>query len=302
LFVGWFWFIGMLVPVIGVVQAGNQALADRYTYLPAIGLTILLVWGTKECAMRLALPRLVRNLAAGCFLAGGVIQTRAYLPKWQDTITLFKHAITVTGPHAVALKNMGLAYKRNGQLAEARQCYEQTLELEPNDPITLFNLGGLLLLQGAPDEALIPLRRAVDRAIRPDEATAFANMGLMLAESRQPADAMHFYRKALEGNPDSIDALNNLAWLLATTPEDSLRNGPEAVRWAERAAALTGERVPVVLGTLAAAYAEAGQFDIALRTAQKAHDLAREAKQDDLAKRNAELLELYRSGKPFREN
>jgi tetratricopeptide (TPR) repeat protein len=101
--------------------------------------------------------------------------------------------------------------------------------------------------------------------------------------------------------PDWPEAHNNLAWILATHPDEKLRNGAEAVAHAQRACELTRYRVPIMVGTLAAAYAEAGSFDDAIATAQKAHEMALTKCQTELAKKNLELLNLYRSGKPYRE-
>ena len=109
------------------------------------------------------------------------------------------------------------------------------------------------------------------------------------------------YRLALQLQPDQVQALNNLAWLLAASPADNLRDGAEAVRLAERACALSEQREPVFLGTLAAAYAEAGRFEDAIKAAEKARDTATAAGLKDVAERNSQLLSLYRAGKPVRD-
>jgi Flp pilus assembly protein TadD len=113
--------------------------------------------------------------------------------------------------------------------------------------------------------------------------------------------AVNHYHQALTLKPDMVEALNNLAWILAASPSDALRNGAEAVRLAERACELSQRREPVLLGTLAAAYAEAGRFGEAVTTAEKARDLATAGGLKDVAAKNSDLLELYRAGRPYRE-
>ena len=117
---------------------------------------------------------------------------------------------------------------------------------------------------------------------------------------RSKAGAIDQYHEILRIAPDSIEALNNLAWILATCPDTSLRDGQQAVQLAERACNATGFKETVPIGTLAAAYAEAGQFDSAVATAQRACDHARLWHESELAQKNKELLELYRAGKPYR--
>ena len=123
---------------------------------------------------------------------------------------------------------------------------------------------------------------------------------MTLATHGDARQAVNQYHQALTLKPDMVEALNNLAWLLAAHPSDALRNGAEAVRLAERACELSERREPVLLGTLAAAYAEAGRFGDAVKTAEKARDLAATTGLKDVAARNTELLELYRAGKPCR--
>jgi len=127
-------------------------------------------------------------------------------------------------------------------------------------------------------------------------------LGMTLGLSGRTREAVAQYREALRLNPNLTGVLNKLAWVLATSPEDELRNGAEAVRLAERACELTQYREPLFLGTLAAAYAESGRFPEAVTTAEKAEQLASSAGLKDLAEKNRQLLELYRAGKPYRES
>ena len=135
----------------------------------------------------------------------------------------------------------------------------------------------------------------------PDDSDAHCRLAGLLHGQRRTREAIQHYRAALKSQPDLPEALNNLAWILAANPEPAVRNGPEAVALAERACQLTPYQRAVMVGTLAAAYAEAGRFAEAVTTAEKAVRLAEQARQPELAARNRELLELYRAGKPARD-
>ncbi len=125
--------------------------------------------------------------------------------------------------------------------------------------------------------------------------------GQVLASLGRSAEALDQYRTALALPPDLVPALNNLAWILATDPGATNRNGAEAVQLAQRACALTGYQTPVLIGTLATAYAEAGRFKDAIETAHRAHDLALAARQPEVAEENRQLLELYQSGRAYHQ-
>jgi Flp pilus assembly protein TadD len=136
--------------------------------------------------------------------------------------------------------------------------------------------------------------------VEPEATTAF-DLARLLVQVGKADAAIQYYRIALDMKPDWHQAYNNLALILATHPDAQVRNGAEAVALAERACALTQSQVPVYLSTLAAAYAEAGRFNDAVRTAEQASALAEALGQTNLARRNAELLQLYRAGKPFHD-
>jgi Flp pilus assembly protein TadD len=150
------------------------------------------------------------------------------------------------------------------------------------------------LRHGQPDDALGQFEETL--RLRPD-AQSHSDLGLALTMLGRAREAAGHYETAVKLNPDWPEALNNFAWLLATTPDAQLRNGARAVVLAEQACRLTDFKQPLLLGTLAAAYAEAGSFDEAVQTAGKAIALAAAENHPDLAKRNQELLELYRTGK-----
>ena len=138
-------------------------------------------------------------------------------------------------------------------------------------------------------------------AFQPDHVAAHYNLGGILLQQGQPAEAMAEFQKALAIEPDSFEMLNNLAWLLATCPDPQVRDGTRAVQLAEHACDLTRYQKTMSIGTLAAAYAEAGRFDEAIKTAQKACVLAKQSGEQNLLQKNQELLGLYRAHKTYRD-
>ncbi|MGP8052774.1 MAG: tetratricopeptide repeat protein [Limisphaerales bacterium] len=401
LLTGWLMFLGMLVPVIGMVPNGFQSIADRYMYLPSIGLFAAAVWGMAESPVRRKLPGfLMAGAAALVLLACGCL-TWIQTGYWRDGISLWSRCVAVTGDNAVARVNLGIALQTAGRNEEAMAQYREVLRLNPDDPGANHNLGAGLTMAGRLTEATNCFVRALqsrpdwsathldlgqvlyalgdfsgalrhyaeavrldtnipvaftamaedlsargksDEAVRyyleavrwhPDDAQAHYHLGLeqlqqgrmdaaiaslreavrlepdladahfqlaaALAGRRAVGDAIAQYREALRLNPDWPAALNNLAWILATGPEAQFRNGPQAVQLAEHACELTAYRQTVLVGTLAAAYAEAGQFDDAVATAQKACALASSRDESGLLEKNRKLLELYRVHQPYHE-
>ncbi|HWX21790.1 MAG TPA: tetratricopeptide repeat protein [Candidatus Binatia bacterium] len=459
--IGWLWFLGMLVPVLGLVQVGDQAWADRYTYLPLVGLFIALVWGAAELARgssadfqsavsptfsRQAIPKQsgykssrvrewflgVLAAAIGLGLAAG---TSLQLRYWKDTRRLFEHALQVTPNNgrsmavvgaalaeegnldgamrlfdraltydadnaevhfhiarvlekqghpneAIAeygkalwfrpLRDkvqvfLGLALARQGKLEEAKALYQQALALNPESAGAENNLARVLHTQGRLDEAMAHYSRAVK--LDPDLAEAHNNLGVLLLQKNQAAEGAAQLQAAVKLNPanpeslynlalafnqlgkwsqaaalfshlaagkpndprlhcefgltlahlgktrealseyaqalllqnDYLEALDRLSWILATDPRPEFRNGPEAVRMAERACELTGNKQAPLLMTLAATYAEAGRFQEATQTVQKAQALAAGAAQTEVEAQCRKMLEELARGKPWRD-
>jgi len=156
-----------------------------------------------------------------------------------------------------------------------------------------------LARQGKNGEAIVHLTEAI--RLNPNSAQFHHQLADTLQVENRIPEAVTHYRETLKLRPDSVLALNNLAWILATHADGALRNGAEAVRYAERACELSDRKEPAFLGTLAAAYAETGEFAKAVTTAEKAIELATAAGQKELTATNQKLVELYRSGQPFRE-
>jgi Flp pilus assembly protein TadD len=202
-------------------------------------------------------------------------------------------------PHfANRLFESGKALAAQGQLEAARARFSATLSLNPLHSEAHDQWGLLLAQQGRLDEAADHFRESL--RLRPT-ASAEHHLGLIHTMKHQPLEAIGHYHQALQLQPDWPEALNDLAWLLATQPQPEVRDGAEAVRLAERACELTHRKEARFLGTLDASYAEAGRFQDALVTARQARDLAAAAGQEEIARAARERMEGYEVNKPFRQ-
>ncbi len=429
LFTGWLWYLVMLLPVLGIVKVGLQAHADRYTYLPQIGIYTALAW--------LAAESRIRRAALGYLMAGVIatlmvcawrqtaywqndqtLWTRALActtgnslaeinlgsalmkkGKLDDAISRYQRALQIDPLNAIAHNDLGTAFLRQGKVNEAVAHYQQSLEINPRDAEVQLRLGNALALTGKMEDAMIHFQKALeinaddadahydfgtallqrgkldeaishfqralqidpafakahsnlgialnkkgraDEAIaqfqealrlKPDYADAHFNLGnALLRKGRTDAAIAHFqetlrlnpdqeavwlnlgnallqlgnadeaitdFEQALRLKPTDVQARNNLAWLLATGPRASLRNGHRAVELALKANDLTGGTNPVLLRTLAAALAEAGRFPEAVDTIQRALQLAGAQSNDSLARQLEYELTLYQAGNPL---
>jgi Tfp pilus assembly protein PilF len=261
--VGWFWYLGTLVPVIGLVQVGSQSMADRYTYVPLTGLFIIVAWALPELFVRWRYRDVVLGVSAAAVLLALSICTYFQLHHWRNSITLFSHALSVTNENILAHLNFGEALSSKGKPEEAMNHYRQALRIKPDFALAHVNLGDVLLSQGKFDEAI-----------------------------------GHF-RQALQARPDFPEALNNLAWALATAKDTKIRNPAKALEFAEKACKLTEYNKPDFLDTIAAVYAAIGRFSEAVVTAEKALELARSSGKEKLVLEIQNRLSLYKTGKPY---
>jgi tetratricopeptide (TPR) repeat protein len=405
-----------LLPVSGLLQVGNHAMADRYTYIPLIGIFIGLVWGLSEPAAKLWNPgsaesanvkysRPFRGIAsAGACVIGLILcaaVTRHQIAFWRTNSALFEHALAVTRENAVAFYNigrtceeqgnpkaaialfraalaadpgyfpassdLGLLLEQQGHASEALALYLKAVRYAPGAEELQNHLGTLLWNLGRQEEAIAhyvaAVRAAPDFAdahfnlgtclaalgqwpgavsefqaavrLRPEDADAQASLARALLNVGEPAVAEARFRQvlvlaptnaeahlhlamlaagrndldaalaefqlAVKYGPDWPEALNGLAFLLATHPKAESRNGAEAVRLAERACAMTGTNQPRFWSTLDTAYAEVGRFSDAIRTAEKARDLALAAEQKGMADAASARIELYRKGQAYHQ-
>jgi tetratricopeptide (TPR) repeat protein len=432
---GWWWFIVMLIPVIGLIQVGQQAMADRYAYLPSIGCFILLAWSANAGVARWSWGRIATGLAAMVTVVACGALTIAQLRHWRDSESVFRHAIAVTEKNHLAHNGLGYVLLEQGRLDEAVAEFGRALELQPAFAEAHLNLGNARLRQGREDDALVSFKNAA--AARPDFAIAYSNLGVLLLRlgrideavialekfaELEPHDATarldvgnalllqgksdaaiaryreallldpgnpdahnnlgnvllqtgheaaaieefqtalknlpthanahyhlgeialqrgeldeaekHFqktvaaqpeaadarrqlgaialrkgswreaaarYETALKLQPENISTLCDLAWLRATAPDATIRNGAQATTLAQQANRLTGSANPAILSVLAAAYAEAGRYAEASATARRALEKTSRESAPELAEMLSHQLKLYQANTPFHE-
>lgn len=206
---GWGWFLGMMIPVIGLVQVGNQSMADRYAYMPSIGLFIVFVWGADEIFTRWRLSRTTVGITAAAIMSILAWRTTGQLRYWQDSESLFRHAIAVTEPNGDLQNSLGEALLSKGQVTEAIGHFQSALEMEPDFAEADSNLGRALVQEGQTDAAMIYFQKALE--IDPGLFEANNNLAVILAHKGQLDEAIAHYKKALESEPDDAKIHHNLA-------------------------------------------------------------------------------------------
>jgi Flp pilus assembly protein TadD len=211
--VGWLWFVGALLPVIGLVQVGNQAMADRFTYVPHIGLFMALVWGAAELLGRWRCPPAAQAVLAGGVLTAFAACTWVQTGYWHDSVTLWRHALAVTPANTTALNHLGVALAERGEPGEAVPLYAAALRLGRPTAETYTNLGVALADLGNVTEATEQFTRAV--ALDPDHVEANTNLALMLRRQGRLDEAIARYRAVLRLSPDYALAHANLGSALA---------------------------------------------------------------------------------------
>jgi tetratricopeptide (TPR) repeat protein len=342
LLVGWLWYLVMLLPVIGIVEVGLQGHADRYTYLPHVGLSIALTWLAADVSRSLPHRNEIVATAGGAIVI--ILSACAWKQTafWRNSETLWTRALSVTRDNDVALTNLGTSLMDRGQLDEALSYFQnalavrsrsehrhynlslalihdstgnvlarkgrlndaiahfrQAIELRPDFPDAHYNLGTALFQKGDLDGAIAEWRTTL--SIHPYDAGAHTSLGNALVQKGLLGEAADHYEKALQSEPDSILPLNNLAWVMSTGPDDSLRNNEIAVQLATKVNQLSKESNPVFIRTLAAAYAQAGQFEKAIETARRASEQANAQGAHDLAFEIRGDIDLYQRRAPLRD-
>lgn len=361
LLVGWMWYLVTILPVIGIVQVADQALADRYIYIPMVGLLIIAAWGVPDLLSRIGAPCIRPAAAATACMAVLLLTVAAHRQTsyWRDGEVMYRQVIKVNPTSRTGYSGLGSTLSAKGEHEEAQDCLRKAIQIDPRDITSRINLGIDLALTKRMDEAESCLREALEmcpgeprgnhnlarilvmqgklkeaathysraiasqptfveahidygntllllrkpakaashyrRAIQlhPDSAKAHVLLAGCLEEQGQAARAAEYYRQALRLNPKRWDAANNLAWILATQPDPRPSEVSEAIRLAEATCKMARNTNPVLLDTLAAAYAADGRYGDAAAAAKRALNLAEKAKQVQAANELRAKLRRY---------
>jgi protein O-mannosyl-transferase len=345
LLTGWFWYLVMLAPVIGLVQVGEQSHADRYTYLPHIGLFVVVVWFTADV---ITVARSRSRIAVTTVVTVSIITALACMALsqttyWRNSETLWNHALGVTTDNDVAHNNLGYlcdergeldkaishfeaalrvrsgkrdphydvgsafmqmnlanALAGKGQADEAMVHYDEAIKLQPYYADAYYNRGSVLFGKGRIDEAIADWEYTLQ--MQPADANAHTGLGNAFLQKGSLREAIAHYEQASVLAPEDPHCRNNLAWVLATSSDGAIRDGPKAIDLARVAVSLSSGRQPRFVRTLAAAYAENGRFPEALAAAQQGAALARMQGDTSLATRLDRDLVLYRAHLPLRRD
>ena len=262
---GWFWYVGLLVPVIGIIQVGVQARADRYAYLPQIGLYLIATWTIADLSMAWRYRRQILGVAAAI----------------------------------VILALAWLAWIQNRYWRDSEIPWTHTLAVTSNNDVGHASLADLLLRRNRVDDAISHSEEAL--RIQSRNGNAHNTLGLCLFRTGRVDEAVAHWKESLEIKPNSMNAQANLAWVLATSPDSSLRDGAKAIELARKVLEHAGHANVIVLRTLAASYAESGRFSEAIETAEQAKQLA--IAQGNTALREDLQLNIanYRRNLPLRD-
>jgi Flp pilus assembly protein TadD len=286
--VGWFWFLGTLVPVIGVVQTGAQSWADRHAYVPLLGLFLVAGCGLNELWRARPAGRNFIGLGAAVVLSACLLLTRQQISYWRDSVALFTQAVDVNPANAAAQNQLGKAFNGQGQTSEAVEHFALAVQIEPQTDEYQYNLGRALIDAGQFARAIGPLETALKG--KPDDAVLHNTLGVALMQSGRPHDADREFSHAITLEPDYAKSYFNLgkSLLKEGQPKPAITNFLVALRlesdWVEAEE------------NLAAAYDAAGDSAKAIATASLALTMAETNNQPNLAREISAELQAYKTG------
>lgn len=326
--VGWFWYVGTLVPVIGLVQVGEQSMADRYTYIPLVGIFIAVAFWLADVVQDSARQRLGATVATCAILAILAGMAARQVGYWSDTITLFGHSVAVNPKNGMAQYGLAVGYWKQGDrerawealqkgsavesdfgmawlligalamgrddLPAASKAFEQAVALRYHAPESLSYLGWTRARQGQHSESQRAMAQALE--LGPSNFVVLVVSGIVALEAGNSNEAMAYFRQAKELNPGNAPLLMMMARLSATNPDPAGRFPSQAVQIAEFVCQKAPPQSvrPYWLDTLAAAYASAGRYDEAVQIAERALALAEKKQLTDLAQVIGEHLASFR--------
>jgi tetratricopeptide (TPR) repeat protein len=267
--------------------------------LPQIGLYILITWAVADFTASWRRQREI--LSVGAVIIIGVLGWRAWIQTsyWRDSEMLFNHALAVTANNDVAQNNLGIVLLQKGKLDEAISRLQTAVDLRPENAPAHNNLAKALLQKGQVADAMVHYRKLLE--IQPENVETRNILGTVLIQQRRTREAIEQWREALAIQPENGNAMSNLAWVFAASPDDSVRDGARAVELAEKALRISGGKIPMIFRTLAAAYAENRRFGEAIETAQRGIALANSQGNPGLAAELQSNIALYQAGKPLRD-
>lgn len=254
--VGWLWYLGTLVPVIGFIQAGEQAMADRYIYVPGIGLFIMIAWGIPDLLKKWPKKEVILTVSAGAVLCISIMCTFIQVTYWKNSVTLFEHALKVTQDNYLAHNNLGVALLNQGKSDGAARHFDLAIQIKRDYPAAHTNMGLVLASQGKLEQAIYYYHEAL--RIKGNDEKARNNLGIAYASMGRFDEAMKRFREALEINPDNADAYNNMGSAMAR--QGKLK---ESLRYYEKALQLDADHA-MAHNNMGLALANSGRSDEAI--------------------------------------
>lgn len=227
---GLFWYLGTLVPVIGLVQIGAQSMADRYMYIPLIGLSVIIAWGVPDLMAKWRYRRIGLSISAGGLISAFLICTYFQVQHWRNSITLFERAVKSTSSNYVAHNRLGVALSNQGKIQEALYHYSKAIQIKPNYATAHYDMAIDLASLGRLSEAVKHFKETI--RFNPNHRAAYNNLGIIMARQGDYSHAIAYFSKALQINPYSPDIHNNLGLAFAKHGklDDAIKHYLKALR------------------------------------------------------------------------
>jgi tetratricopeptide (TPR) repeat protein len=298
-FVGWLWYLVMMLPVIGIVQVGLQGHADRYTYLPSIGIVIAMVWTVHYLTLAWRSRLIILTPVTITIVVILVVLSWRQTTHWHDTEALWTYTLKISPDNDVAHAGLAGIQLVRGDLENASNHYRRALELRDGNSAAHYGLALALARQRKFDEAIGHWEKSLE--IQPDNTAARNYLGAALASIGREREAVAQWQQILLYDAENGDADNNLAWVLATSRDAELRDAARAVEYAKHAASLPGGNNPIVYRTLAAAMAENGQFEDAIGSAEHARVLAQATGNSALSDEMTRWISWFKEGRTLHQ-
>ncbi|MGD0077823.1 MAG: tetratricopeptide repeat protein [Sedimentisphaerales bacterium] len=264
--VGWLWFVGTLIPMIGLVQSGGQAMADRYMYLSMIGLLIVVAWGVKDLVINRLKLRIVAGILGAAVLVSATIVTRTQVRYWRDDLALFGHTIKFCENSVIVETGYGRAMSEANRLSEAEQHYRNAVRIDPRYFIARHNLGFILVREGKADEATACFKKLLQEG----HNVPTVNLGLAMALSMQNKydDAVRYFKESLRQDPGNLDARQKLGNVLMAMGKTG-----EAVLCLKESLQISPNQ-PQIYMMLGAIYEQTGDYKSAIPNWARAVELS----------------------------